>query len=271
MADLLFFWLSKIVWLVISPDIVLVILTLGGIVLLFFNAQKKAKIVLGFAGLCMIAIAVFPIGQWLLSPMEKRFPTNPELPDKVDGVIVLAGAEDTYKSAMWNQVELGSAAERIFTFMQLMKRYPDAVHLFTGGTGRLTRQDYKSTDVVRQLFQDLGLDVSKILFEADSRNTYESGKYSRELIKPKAGENWVLITTAFHMPRSVGVFEKQGWSVIPYPVDHYTLPDNGFDLSLNFLGNLGDLKMAVREWVGLMAYYATGKTSAFFPPAPERE
>ncbi len=150
-----------------------------------------------------------------------------------------------------------------------MGQYPDAVHLFTGGTGSLTRQEYKSTDVVRQLFRDLGLDASKIIFESDSRNTYENGKYSRELINPKAGEIWVLITTAWHMPRAVGVFEKQGWSVIPFPVDHYTLPENGFDLNLNFFGNLGDLKTAVREWVGLAAYYATGKTSAFFPGARE--
>jgi len=194
-----------------------------------------------------------------------RFATNPELPDKVDGVIVLAGAEKSYSSAMWNQVELGGAAERDFAFMRFIRQYPDARHVFTGGSGSLKNQQYKAAHVAKRLFAGLGFDTSKIIFEENSKNTFENVKFSKNLVKPKPNETWVLITTSWHMPRSVGIFEKFEWPVIAYPVDHYTNPQNLFRVSLNFSKNLSFLKMAIKEWVGLVAYYFTGKTSTIMP------
>lgn len=263
--DILFFWISKLIWLVISPDLVLVILVFASLVLLYKKAYKKARAMLGFLVLIMALIAVFPVGEWLLSPLEMRFATNPELPDKIDGVIVLAGAEKPYESALWQQVELGEAAERNFAFMRSIRRYPDATHVFTGGTGSMKFQQYKSAHVARKLFSDQGFDTSKIIFEELSKNTYENVKFSKALVKPKSNETWVLITTAWHMPRSVGIFEKFGWPVIAYPVDHYTEPNDLFRVSLDFSENLLLLKTAVKEWVGLIAYYLTGKTATLLP------
>ena len=263
--DTLFFWVSKLVWLIISPDSLLVILAVSGFILLYKGIYKAAKAVFGFVVFIMLTIALFPVGEWLLYPLESRFDTNPQLPEKVDGVIVLSGAESAYRSSLWHQVELGEAAERDFAFMRLMRAYPNAKHVFTGGTGSMTRQQYKAADVARRLFDELGYDTSKILFETASKNTYENAKFSKELVMPEANETWVLITTAYHMPRSVGIFEKHGWPVTAYPVDHYTHHGNLFRLHIDFTGNLDVLKTAVKEWVGLTAYYLTGKTSAFLP------
>ena len=263
--DTLFFWVSKLVWLIISPDSLLVILSVAGFALLYKGIYKAAKAVLGFVVFVMLAIALFPVGEWLLYPLESRFEANPKLPEKVDGVIVLSGAESAYRSSLWHQVELGDAAERDFVFMRLMKAYPDAEHVFTGGTGSMTRQQYKAADVARKLFEELGFDTTKITFETASKNTYENAKYTGELVKPESSEKWILVTTAYHMPRSVGIFEKSGWPVIAYPVDHYTHPDNLLRIHIDFSGNLNVLKHAVKEWVGLTAYYLTGKTTAFIP------
>lgn len=263
--DTFFFWISKLMWIVISPDSLLVLLAIVGVILLYIGSYKKAKAFLGIMVFIMVMIAIFPAGEWLLSPLEKRYATNPELPDKVDGVIVLSGAEDPYRSAMWSQVELGGAAERDFAFMRFIRQYPDARHVFTGGTGSMKNQQYKSAHVAKKLFSDLGFDTSKIVFEENSKNTFENVKFSKALVMPKSGETWVLITTSWHMPRSVGIFEKFEWPVIAYPVDHYTDPQNLFRVSLNFSKNLYLLKMAVKEWVGLAAYYFTGKTSALLP------
>jgi len=244
---------------------VMVIIAFAGLVMLYKGAVKKAKSVFGFLVTIMIVLAVLPVGEWLLSPLETRFSTNPQLPDKIDGIIVLAGGEDPYLSAKWNQVELGGAAERNVAFMRFIKQYPDAKHVFTGGSGSLKHQQFKSTHVAQKLYSDLGFDTSAILFEELSRNTYESVKLTKMLIKPKENENWVLITTSWHMPRSVGLFEKFEWPVIAWPVDHYTDPQDLFRLSLSFSKNLDILKMAIKEWVGLAAYYITGKTPDLFP------
>ncbi len=271
MADQVFFWLSKIVWGLISPDLLLVTFTLGGILMLFIGALKKAKFILGFVGLSMLAITLLPMGQWLLSPLEKRFPIKPELPEKIDGIILLGGAENINLSFAWGQVEINHMAERYVAFLNLRRAYPGAVHLFTGGSGNLKNQEIKGAHVAQELFRDIGIDVSKILFESESKNTYENGMFSKGLVQPQPDEAWVLITTARHMPRAFGVFEQLNWPVIPYPVDHYTYPENKFKLTLNFLQNLEALNIAVKEWLGLFAYYITGKTSAIFPPDSNME
>ncbi|HCY86488.1 MAG TPA: YdcF family protein [Desulfobacteraceae bacterium] len=269
--DTVFFWISKLAWLLIRPDTLLLLAVAAGVICLYAGARRRAGAIFTLVFFCMLIITVVPVGNWLLSPLENRFPTNPELPETVDGIIVLAGPENGYKSALWDQAEIGEAAERLFYFLKLMKDYPDARFVFTGGSGSLTGQVYKSADVAKRLFDELGIDTTRITFEPDSRNTYENGFYTRKLVKPEPGENWILITTAWHMARSVGIFENLGWQVIPFPVDHRTKPAesnaSGFNLTWDFLDNLDGLQTGIKEWVGLGAYYLTGKTSALFPPA----
>lgn len=257
--DTTFFWLSKLLWVLVSPDNLFVLLTATCLALMLRGMVKAAKPLLMFLVSTMILISLFPIGEWMLYPLESRFQTNPPLPNKVEGIIVLSGPEDPVASANWNQVELGSAAERDLAFMQLVRRYPNAKAIFTGGSGILTDQTHKGAHVAKQLFAEQGLDVTKILFEDQSRNTAENAKYSYALAQPKPTEKWILITTAWHMPRSVGVFNKLGWAVLPYPVDHYTNPNDLFRVEWDFSGNLDLLNTATKEWVGLVAYYWMGK------------
>jgi len=262
MVDTFFFWLSKLVWLVISPDMILLFLAIAGLVMLYGGAAKKAGVLFTLLVLSMGIITVFPLGQWLLAPLENSFPVNPDLPEKVDGIIMLGGSERAYKSRLWGQVELNGAAERYLGFTRLVKRYPKSVHIFTGGSGNIVRPQDKDAHVARQVFETLGL--TGVLFEEMSRNTYENGRFAKALAIPEPGQNWVLVTTAYHMQRAVGVFEKLDWKVIAYPVDHYTYPGEKFSLDFNFAGNLTVLTKGMHEWVGLCAYYVTGKTARIF-------
>ena len=75
----------------------------------------------------------------------------------------------------------------------------------------------------------------------------------------------MLVTSASHMPRSVGVFCKTGWPVLPYPVDHQTVRGNIFRIDTGLVDNLDGLSTGIREWVGLAVYYLTGRTSALYP------
>lgn len=263
--DTLFFLVSKIVWLLLSPDSLLLILILLTLGLLYIGKNKQAKILLTTISGILIIISFFSIGEWLLYPLETRFPTNPILPQQIDGIIVLSGAEDPLLSSVWNQVELGSASERDLTFLSLAKKYPTAKLVFTGGTGSLINQEYKAADVAKKLFEQQGFDTTRILFERESRNTYENIIYSKKLAQPKKGENWILITTSWHIPRSIGIFCKADWHVIPYPVDHQTNKDNLFRINLDLIDNLQMLKTAIKEGLGLFAYYLSGKTDSLFP------
>jgi uncharacterized SAM-binding protein YcdF (DUF218 family) len=260
-----FFLSSKLAWSIIAPENLLYILLVISWFLLWRGAYKPAKKLLGFVMIVLTIVAIFPLGDWLLYPLEMRFPTNPRLPERIDGIIVLGGSEDALLSSLWNQVELGDSAERDTAFLELAKRYPDAKLVFTGGSGSLTYQDYKAADVAKRLFGEMGLDLSRVTFERNSRNTFENAVLSKKLVKPRSGQRWILITSAWHMPRAVGVFCKTGWPVIPHPVDHLTMPGKLLRLDFSLCGHFRSLAYGVKEWAGLTAYYLTGKTTALFP------
>ncbi|MDA8432482.1 MAG: YdcF family protein [Nitrospiraceae bacterium] len=261
----LFFWVSKLAWFIIAPDNLLLFLLLVSWILLRRGAYGLAKRLLGFVVIILMVVLLLPIGEWLLYPLEARFPANPKLPKKIDGIIVLSGAENAFLSSLWGQEELGDSAERDIAFLELARQYPDAKLVFSGGSGSLIHQGYKAADVANRLFDKLGLDLSRVTFERDSRNTFENVVFSKEVVRPDPGQRWILITSASHMPRAVGVFCKAGWPVIPYPVDHRTMPGKlvGIDVSLS--GHLRSLEIGEKEWVGLIAYRLSGKTAALFP------
>ncbi|NQZ05680.1 MAG: YdcF family protein [Algicola sp.] len=263
--DTVFYWLSKSLWVFVAPSSILVLLMLVGWILLLRNHYGPAKKCFSVFAVLMLSITILPIGQWMLLPLEQRFVTNPKLPEKVDGIIVLSGSERAFSSHYWQQEEFGGSVERNLAFMDLARRYPQAKLVFTGGTGSLTNQQYKEADVAKRLYQRQGLDVSKILFETQARNTAENASLSHQMVKPSKGENWILITTAWHMPRSVGLFCQQQWPMLPYPVDHWTVPGHSLTLSWSFSGHLSNLDMATKEWLGLLAYYATGKIPSLLP------
>ena len=263
--DTLFFYISKLIWLIVSPDSLLLLLFIISTILLYVGKHKLGKILLSTTSAALIIIAFYPVGEWLLYPLESRFATNPVLPEKIDGIIVLSGAEAAELSHAWNQIELGAAAERDFTFLFLAKKYPQAKLIFTGGTGSLTKQEFKGADVAEKLFKQQGFDTTKITFERESRNTYENIIFTKKIITPKINENWILITTSWHMPRSVGIACKAEWPVIPYPVDHQSNKDNLLRFDFDLAKNLFTFKVAIKEWLGLFAYYLSGKTTSLFP------
>lgn len=267
MADNLFFIASKIFWLFFSPDILLVLLFVICLFLFWIKATKKALILLHILIIFCVITTFFPVGKWMLVPLETQFSTPDPMPETIDGVIVLAGAENLELSKEWSAAQLGDACERYIAFIDLMNRYPDSKHVFTGGIGSLSERQMDSADVAKLVFKELHIDTTHIVFENKARNTYENAVLTKKIISPRPGEKWILITSASHMPRSVGIFQKIGWPVIPYPVDYRTHKTRPFQYSVNFSNNLSYLNGAFREWIGLTAYYLTGKTESFLPKA----
>lgn len=256
------FVLSKIVWALLAPGTLLLIaLTLA--FLLHRRHPRTSGALNGLAVLGLAAPALMPMSYWIDGPLERRFP-SPTLPERVDGIIVLGGALDTVTARITGQPELNDAAERITSFVELSRRYPQAKLVYTGGSGLVLHQDVPESDIAERLFAAVGLAPERIVFERTSRNTWENAVFSQRLVHPQPAERWLLVTSAWHMPRAVGCFRRIGWNVTPYPVDH--VGANASDwLGFNVDVQLHAVTLGMKEWVGLVSYHLMGRTSALFP------
>ena len=265
----MFFILSKLFWFVANPANVLLVLLCVGAALLWSRWRRAGRWLVSLAAVLAIGLATLPMGSLMLLVLENRFPVAKTLPERVDGIIAIGGVVNQFVTRARGQVALSSSAERLTEFAVLARRYPEAKLVFTGGSGDLFRQDVKEADVLAPLFEVLGLDPGRVIIEDESRNTAENATATRELVEPGPGETWLLVTSGFHMPRTVGCFRKAGWRVIPYPVDFLFQGDERFGLSFNLGKGLGHLGGGLHEWLGLVFYRLTGRTDALFP-APER-
>jgi uncharacterized SAM-binding protein YcdF (DUF218 family) len=262
-----FFYASKLIWLVASPSSLFLILMIVSVVLLFAGYQVIARRLLATLTALLLFIAVFPVGSWLLYPLEARFDSNPSLPADIDGIIILGGSVMPQQSEAWGQLETNQFAERLIAGVSLSRRYPSARVVFTGGSASIFPGRPTEADMVRDYFVEEGISEQRLVMEKLARNTAENASFSKKLIDPKAGEKWVLVTTAFHMPRSIGLFCQQNWPVIPYPVDHDTVPDRLFQARFNVADHASTLDTAAHEWAGLLAYYLTGRIDSLLPSA----
>ncbi|MBL8700189.1 MAG: YdcF family protein [Alphaproteobacteria bacterium] len=263
------FWLSKAFWLVAEPGSLLLAVWLAGVVLLFTPWWRRGRLLVLLAAVGATSVAMLPIGQIALKPIEDQFPPPATLPTKVDGILVLGGVVDEYVIGKRGIPKSLAAAgsPRLDAFLELSKRYPLARHVFTGGSITLIKGRDTEADVVRRIFARLGVDTTRIVWEDRSRNTLENATFSRALLKPEPGQTWLLITSARHMPRAVGTFRKAGWTgIVPFPVDFATDYELGeFEPLFRLGANLSDLSEAIREYVGLTAYYFLGRTNAWLP------
>jgi uncharacterized SAM-binding protein YcdF (DUF218 family) len=262
-VDTAFFIASKLIWTLISPSTWVVLLPLIALSLFHYGFVKLSKLLSKVALLVVLLIGFYPVGQWLARPLES-FTKPMGSVDSPDGIIVLGGAWLTAQSNYWNGWELNHAAERELAFLMLARQYPNAKLLFTGGSGKLSDQTSKESTFANKLYRDFGIPDERLVMEAESRNTYENAIYSKKLVEPELGERWILITSAYHMPRAIGVFCQQDWEVTPFPVDHFVA---NFSVTPHwaFAEHLWEVDRVVHEWVGLAAYRLLGKSSAMFP------
>ncbi len=259
------FAISKIFWWFVGPSNAFLILFVAAVALMWTPWRRTGRRVLTVLAAVAVILAVLPIGAWMINPLENRFPQIREIPASVVGVITLGGAVNQFMTVARDQTALSSGVERLTKFVAIARRRPGLRLVYTGGSGSLSRQDLKETLVARRFFSEIGLDPALVVYEDQSRNTHENAVMTHALIRPKPDDTWVLITSAMHMPRSVGVFRKAGWTVLPYPVDYHTDGTGEFRYFSGFGAGLGGLSTAIKEWLGLFAYYALGRTDSLFP------
>jgi uncharacterized SAM-binding protein YcdF (DUF218 family) len=262
----LFFVLSKTIGVTLIPTNFLIGIGLLGVLLLLTRFGRLGRALM-VASIVLLAIAGFsPVGNWLLYPLESRFPPWNPSQGAPDGIIVLGGSIDIERSVAHDEPVVRNAADRIIAVAELARRYPNARIVFTGGSANLISNKAKEADYAGAIFESLGITKARLTMERQSRNTQENAEFTKTMVMPKPGERWLLVTSGYHMPRSVGLFRKAGFAVEPYPVDWRV---GGRSDLLGFSTIAGEglerTDLGLREWIGLVAYWATGKIDDLFP------
>ena len=284
--DTAFFIIAKLAAALLRPDTWIILLAaltwllhlrlLAGIDFTA-EAQRRSRRVgrlLGFFVVGLVTLAVLPLGQVALAQLEKRHP-HPDTLERLAGIVILGGGEDVAATRAWGVASLGQGAERLTAAVELARRFPRVEIIYAGGSGRLRDAlgtlgaDATEADVARAFFTAQEISLARITFDSASRNTAENaanaaratgrdGAIGSEASGAEGGD-WVLVTSAFHMPRALASFRRAGWAdLTPYPVD-YRSGSFGDGLGWDLTGNFIALQTATREYVGLAAYRVLGR------------
>ena len=262
----MFFLASKVFWLLAQPLSVVFLLMLGAVVALFWGKKRLAATALVLGLLIHGTVSFTNFGYLLMQPLEDRFAVPSPPPETVDAIIMLGGATLEGPSTARQITELNDAGDRLTMTLWLAQEYPAAKIFLSGGRGLLTDEGEAEATTAERFFLNFGIDRERLVLEGESRNTDENVANTKTLLGDSADGTVVLVTSAFHMPRSVGIFEKAGISVIPWPTDYRTPGPEGLGFQIaNPVQNVNVTTAAIKEWVGLLIYNWTGKTSDLFP------
>lgn len=267
----LFYRLSKVFWSVAAPSNLLVSWLAIGCLLLFYAhggaRHRMGRFMVGSGILLCTLIMIVPFGYWGLAMLEQHIPQPKSLPANVAGIIVLGGSESENIAAVRGTVYTSfPTMNRLVVFKMLADRYPQAELVYSGGTTRVDTHDHmRQADIAKRVMEVMQGERRKIIYERDSRTTFENARNSAHIIGDKRRQPWILVTSAWHMPRALGTFRKQGWNVVPMPADYSTEGLFKPVWQVDFMHNLVALQTLMREVFGLIGYYYAGQSDALLP------
>jgi uncharacterized SAM-binding protein YcdF (DUF218 family) len=254
------FYLSKIVNFFTSPQYILFLIILTQLFIIFFIESKK--LVIFFSKLFLILFLFFgyvPLSNFLLSKIEDYIQPSKYPIQQLTGVVVLGGSFETgLESKERNQVFLNSSAERLTKTLEIYKKNPRVLILFSGFSNEIKPQGWSESDMAKKFFLDQGVRFDNLIFENQSRNTFENIKYSKDIIANYKG-TWGLITSANHMPRSFFAFKKQGLILEPISVDYKTGTSRIFWINFDISSGLTNWNIIIHELIGIAYYKVTNK------------
>jgi uncharacterized SAM-binding protein YcdF (DUF218 family) len=198
--------------------------------------------------------------------LENRFTRPATPPATVTGVIVLGGGMDADVNTVRQGFELNRSGDRFVEALRLAVAYPEAKIVISGGGSVLSQDEETEATAGARFFAAFGIPASRLVLEDASRTTEENVQQIRELVSPQPGDTWLLVTSAFHMPRSVGLFRKAGFEVVPWPADYLATGIEPVDVRFaQPAENVSVTSIALREWAALFSYWITGRIPELFP------
>jgi uncharacterized SAM-binding protein YcdF (DUF218 family) len=260
------FLASKIFWLVAQPLSIAFLSILVGVLLIFARFRRSGG-VFASLGLVVLFLSLFTTaGPYFLQTLEERFARPSPPPAEVACIIVLGGAFENVVIASRGGIEFNQAADRFIEAVRLAKAYPAARILVSGGDGSISGAYEGDARASQGFFDAFGIAADRVIREEASRTTFENAAYTRDLLAANRLQRCALVTSAYHMPRSVGLFRANGIEVVPWPADYRTSGNVrlGFDFTQPSL-NAQLATTAAKEWTGLLAYYLLGRTQTLLP------
>ena len=264
----MFFILAKVLWALLQPSSLMVAAMLAGTALSVTRWCRLGRGLAWGGGIALLVCGIAPLGDALIQPLEARFP-RPDLDREgpsIAGIIVLGGGEDGHAVGTQELAGLNEAGERYTEAVALARRLPGARVVFSGGSGRLLTVEEPEAEAAGRLFAALGIAQDRIALESKSRNTHENAVLTAQIVKPQPGQRWLLVTSAWHMPRAMGCFRRAGFAVEAWPVD-YRAP-RPLDITRVY-GSIPEglrrIDIVMKEYMGLVAYYLTGRIEALLP------
>jgi uncharacterized SAM-binding protein YcdF (DUF218 family) len=247
-----------------QPLSVTLILLLAGFALSWLKRRWPSRILIGTALLLLFVGCFTTFGYLLITPLENRF-VRPAEPAQIDGIVVLGGGMDGEVNSVRGGWEFNRSGDRFLEALRLAQDHPDAMVLIAGGQPALVDQEAEAL-AARRMFEAFGIAPDRILVDDKSRNTEENAQFARALAGEIGTQTWVLITSAFHMPRSVGLFRRAGFDAIPWPADYLASGAEGIRIKPDQSPeNIAVTTIALREWTGLLGYYLTGRIDELVP------
>ncbi len=257
--------LTRAFWLVAQPVSVIAILLLLGLILSLTRRRGWAGFFLVLSFLLLFAVGFTTLGYALISPLEARF-VRPAEPAHIDGIVVLGGGMDGEVDEVRKGWELNQSADRMVETVRLALAHPEAKVLVAAGPGVFPVVQAPEAYAAQRMLLVFGIAADRIVLDDKSLNTEENAQFAKALAGPAAGQTWLLVTSAYHMPRAVGLFRKAGFAVVPWPADYLSSGAEGFRLKPDQPPeNIMVATTALREWTGLVGYKLVGKIDDWFP------
>lgn len=261
----MFFLISKIFWALVQPLSATLLLVLLGVVLAAMG-KRRLGISAGVLGVLVLGLTGFTtLGALMIAPLEDRFERPAQMPEAVAAIVMLGGASSGSVSAARGLTELTVAGDRFVETLRLAQLYPQAKVVITGGVGSIESEGETEAATAERFFTGLGIAPERLVLEDQARNTAENADFTAALLGELDGPA-VMVTSAFHMPRSMGLFRKAGLEMLPWPTDYRSTGEEsvGFDIR-NPVDNLTTATTAMKEWIGLLVYHWSGKIDELLP------
>lgn len=253
----MFFIVSKIISFLFTPLVWIITLLAFG---LFLKNKKRARILL-ISSLILLYLLANPFlfnavcRKWEIPAVsEQQFAEKP-----IEGIIVLGGL--SFWDNQLKRVQFSKSSDRLMQGLLLYKKGIGKKIIISGGSGSLTYPDDRESVFLKDYLLQIGLKTGEVLIEKESKNTRENAVFTKELLDScNMKGNFLLVTSGYHMRRSVACFEKAGITVIPYSTDRYSgetkynpdhllIPNSGILLAWDTL---------FHEWIGYLTYKIAG-------------
>ncbi|CDZ57795.1 YdcF family protein [Neorhizobium galegae] len=260
------FLLSKLFWVFAQPLSIAFLLAALATCLVFVGWRRLGGLAAFLTALVLFLTLFTTTGTVALQVLEDRFPKPSREPQAVSCMIVLGGVLENEVTTARGGIELNQAADRFMEALRLARNHQESRILISGGDGSISGAYEGEAQASERFFSAFGIPADRLVKEDASRTTYENTVNTAGLLRAQGLDNCLLITSAFHMPRSMGLFRAAGITVTPWPVDYRT--SGIVRLSLDFTQPALNAQLtttAAREWMSLTAYYLTGRIGGIFP------